>query len=133
MSYLLPAAAARRSALVGLIMALAIAGLLEVMTTPGGGLSGCQTVLRTGVWWRIPVLAFAFFVIYLAAGVSIHPWIASFYAHRQLPTIIQLLRLQLFRGVLDISCVYPMYWQWMKSRKRVVWVSACVFSLTYQD
>jgi hypothetical protein len=125
----IPARTARLSALVGLLLALATAGLLEVMTAQADATSEQRTVLQAGAAWRIPVLAFAFFVIYLAAGIAIHPWIADFYAHRHLPTLTQLLRLQLCRGVLDLSCIYPMYWQWRKSRIRAVWVSACVFTV----
>ncbi len=125
----IPPRTARLSALVGLLLALATAGLLEVMTAPGDSGHERRTVLTAGAAWRIPVLAFAFFVIYLAAGIAIHPWIASFYAQRHLPTLTQLLRLQVCRGILDLSCIYPVYRQWWKSRTRAVWVSACIFTV----
>jgi hypothetical protein len=125
----IPPRSARSAALVGLLMALAVAGVLEVLTSSGSKESVRRTALAAGAWWRIPVLAFAFFVIYLAAGMAIHPWIASFYADRHLPTLTQLLRLQLCRGVLDLSCIYPVYWQWRKSRTRAIWASACVFTV----
>jgi hypothetical protein len=125
----IPPRAARLSALFGLILVLTTAGLLEVMTAQRDAPHERRTILTAGVAWRIPVLAFAFFVIYLAAGIAIHPWIASFYAHRHLPTLTQLLRLQLCRGVLDLSCIYPVYRLWRKSRTRAVWVSACVFTV----
>jgi hypothetical protein len=125
----IPPRAARLSALAGLILALTTAGLLELMTAQRDAPHERPTILTAGVAWRIPVLAFAFFVIYLAAGIAIHPWIASFYAHRHLPTLTQLLRLQLCRGALDLSCIYPVYRVWRKSRTRAVWVSACVLTV----
>jgi hypothetical protein len=124
-----PIRAAVSGACVGLIMALVVAGLLEAMTTPASERPMQPAALAAGAWWRVPVLAFAFFIIYLAAGIAIHPWIASFYSHQQLPTLTQLLRLQLCRGILDLACIYPVFWQWSKSRKRAVWVSACVFTV----
>jgi hypothetical protein len=88
-----------------------------------------ETVLTARVAWRIPLLAFAFFVIYLIAGVAIQPWIASFYAHRHLPTLTQLLLLQLCRGAFDLACIYPVFLQWRRSRARAVWMSAYVFTV----
>jgi hypothetical protein len=125
----IPKEAAGSAALAGLIMALVIAGLLETLTASEIEKPLHQVAWATGAWWRIPVLAFVFFFIYLAAGIAIHPWIASFYAHRQLPTLTQLLRLQLCRGVLDVAFMYPVYRQWRKSRSLAAWVSACVFTV----
>lgn len=125
----IPPQVARLSALFGLVLALGTAGLLEVMTPRGDAPYERRAVLTAGAAWRISVLAFAFFVIYLAAGIAIHPWIASFYTHRHLPTLTQLLSLQLCRGLLDLACIYPVYLQWGKSRARAVWVSACIFTV----
>jgi hypothetical protein len=125
----IPRGTAGSAALGGLIMALMIAGLLEALTPYGIERSLHPATLATGAWWRILLLAFAFFFIYLAAGIAIHPWIASFYAHRQLPTLTQLLRLQLCRGVLDLAFIYPVYRQWRKSRSLAAWMSACVFTV----
>jgi hypothetical protein len=125
----IPIKAAVSGALAGLIMALVVAGILEALTIPGRETPVRPIALAPGVWWRIPVLAFAFFVIYLAAGAAIYPWVAAFYAHQALPTLTQLLRLQLCRGLLDLACISPVFWQWKQSRKRAVWVSACVFTV----
>jgi hypothetical protein len=129
----LPSRAAGISAVVGLIMALVVSGLLELLTARESAASEPQrepqTALAAGVAWRIPVLAFAFFAIYLAAGVAIQPWIASFYAHRHLPTLTQLLLLQLGRGAFDLACIYPVFLQWKASRGRAVWMSAYGFTV----
>lgn len=124
----MPKAAAGSAALVGLGLALVIAVLLEALTSSrvDGSL---RPALATGLWWRVPMLAVMFFSIYLAAGIAIHPWIASFYAHRKLPTLPQLLRLQLFRGVFDVAFVYPVYRQWCRSRLAATWTSACIFTI----
>ena len=125
----IPIKAAVSGAWVGLMMVLVVAGVLEAMTMHKGERPAQSVVLAAGAWWRVPVLAFGFFIIYLAAGIAIHPWIASFYAHQQLPTLSQLLRLQLCRGILDLTCIYPVFWKWRKSRKLAIWVSACVFTV----
>lgn len=125
----IPIKAALFGALVGLITSLAVAGLLEALTTAEGAGQMRAVTLARGIWWRVPLLAFAFFFIYCAAGAAIYRWVASFYAHQQLPTLIELLRLQLCRGVLDLACIYPVFRQWRQSRKRALWMSACVFTV----
>ena len=125
----IPIKVAISGALAGLIMALVVAGLLEALTIPGTEGPVRPVALAPGVWWRVPVLAFAFFVVYVAAGAAIYPWVAGFYAHQRLPTLTEILRLQLCRGILDLACIYPVFWQWRQSRKRAVWVSACVFTV----
>lgn len=125
----MPIAAARSGALAGLIMTLGVAGVLEMVTPAGSEEQALPVLLTAGVWWRIPMLAFAFFAIYLAAGIAIHPWIAAFYSHMQLPTLPQLLRLQLFRGLLDLAFIYPVYRQWGRSRRLGMSISACVFTV----
>ena len=125
----MPMKAATSGILVDLVMALGVAAILEALTPSVNEAPLPQVALATGVWWRLPMLAFTFFTIYLAAGIAIHPWIASFYAHMKLPTLPQLLRLQLCRGLLDLACVYPVFWQWRQSRQCAVWVSACVFAV----
>lgn len=124
-----PIAAACPGALVGLMMTLGVAGVLEMVTPAGGEGQAHPVQLASGTWWRIPMLAFAFFAIYLAAGIAIYPWVAIFYAHMRIPTLPQLLRLQLFRGLLDLSFVYPVYWQWRWSRRLGMSISACVFTV----
>jgi len=121
--------AALSGTLVGLVMALAVAGLLEALTMTEAPSPMRAVTLARGIWWRVPVLAFAFFVIYCAAGAAIYPWVASFYAHQQLPTLTELLRLQICRGVLDLACIYPVFSQWRRSRGRALWMSACVFTV----
>ena len=126
---IMPGLTAILAALIGLATSLVVAGCLEYLTPFQITKSVYPVVLAPGAWWRIPVLALAFFVIYLAAGIAIHPWIAAFYAHRQLPALPQLLRLQLCRGALDISFVYPIYRRWGQSRRAAAWVSACMFPI----
>ncbi len=125
----IPMRAAVLNAAAGMILALAVSGLLEVMTPPANPPREYAVELAGNAWWRIPVLAIVFFLIYLVAGMAIYHWVASFYAHRQLPGLTQLLRLQLCRGVLDIAMIYPVYRVWGQSRARAVWVSACVFTV----
>lgn len=125
----IPMRAAVSAAVGGLVMALGVAALLELVTPAANDEVGHPVVLATGRWWRIPMLAFVFFLIYLAAGVAVHPWIAAFYTHMQIPTLPQLLRLQLCRGLLDLALVYPIYLQWGRSRRLSVWISACVFTI----
>jgi hypothetical protein len=125
----MPMKAAVSAAFAGLIMAILVAGVLEALTSPQGERPFQPVALATGVWWRVPVLALAFAVIYLAAGAAIYHWVAGFYIHRYLPTLTQLIRLQFGRGLLDLACIYPAFWQWRKSRKLAVWVSAGVFTV----
>jgi hypothetical protein len=125
----LPVRAALSSAAIGSLIALALAALLEAMTETDGSKPMRSVTLARGVWWRVPVLAFAFFVIYCAAGAAIYRWVASFYAHQQLPTLTELLRLQLCRGVFDLACIYPVFSQWKCARMPALWMSACAFTV----
>jgi hypothetical protein len=124
-----PRKAATSGVFVDLLIALGVAGILEALTTPGGDTPVRPTSPAPGLWWRIPMLACIFFLTYLAAGAAVFPWVAAFYAHLHLPPLGELLRLQLCRGVLDLACIYPVFWQWQKTRQRAVWASACVFAV----
>lgn len=125
---ILPFSRAERAAGFELFAALVVAGTIEVLTPVTEESREPQTIVAAGVAWRIPLLAFGFFVIYIAAWIAIQPWIMSFYAHRPLPSLQQLLVLQLCRGLLDIACIYPWYRQWMKGRGRAAWLSAYAFA-----
>jgi hypothetical protein len=123
-----PLALAVRSAVIVLLVALATAALVEWLTPFAAVPIAPKVMAARGLAWRIPLLALAFFVIYIAAGIAIQPWIMSFYAHRPLPSLQELLVLQFCRGLLAIACVCPWYRQWVRSRSRAVWLSAYVFT-----
>ena len=126
---IIPFAGAGKSAIFALGMALAAAALLEWMTSIRENGEESLSAVASGVVWRIPLLCVTFFLVYITAGIAIQPWIMSFYAHRQLPSLQQLFVLQLCRGLLDLACVYPCFLQWVASRRRAVWLSAYVFTV----
>ena len=128
--HVIPLAQAEKAAAFDLVVALAVAALIETLTRrEKAKLRLPQAVFATGLAWRIPLLAICFFIIYIAAGIAIQPWIMSFYAHRPLPSLRELLGLQFCRGLLDISCIYAWYRQWALTRRRAAWLSAYVFAV----
>jgi hypothetical protein len=126
----IPVLDARRTAVIGLGIALLVACILEGLM-PGKGMETVHRHVRSApnLWWRIPLLDFLFFVIYLAGGIAIQPWIMSFYQNRALPSLGQLFALQLCRGLLDIACIFPLLYRWNQSRRRAAWLSACIFTV----
>ncbi len=127
--HILSAAQARKGALVGLAIATAAAGLLEALSARTAARSIRASEPARGAAWRFPLLAFAFLVTYLAAGIAIQPWIMSFYAGRFLPSTGELVPLILFRGLLDVACVYPWVRQWVLTRGKAALVSAYGFTV----
>jgi hypothetical protein len=128
--HVIPAVDAQRSVASGFVLALLIAFILEWLM-PERDREQAHFCVKSAprLWLRIPVLAFLFFVFYFAAGLAIHPWIAAFYQNRPLPSLGQLFLLQFFRGLLDISCIFPLLRRWIESRQRAAWMSACVFTV----
>ena len=124
----IPLAGALRGVLIGLVLALAAAWLLERLTPPQANQSQPQSTFAEGASWRIALLAFTFFVLYIAAGIAIQPWIMGFYAGRPLPSMLELAILVPSRGLFDIACIVPWFLQWHKSRRQAVWLSAYVFA-----
>ena len=124
----IPAAGALKGVLVGLVLALVAAWLLERLTPSQAAQSQPQSTFAAGAPWRIALLAFTFFVLYIAAGIAIQPWIMSFYAGRTLPSMRELAILVPSRGLFDIACIAPWFLQWQKSRRHAVWLSAYVFA-----
>ena len=80
-----PLTLAVRSAGIEVLVALTVAWLVEWLTPFAAVPTPPKVMAQGGAAWRIPLLALAFFVIYIAAGIAIQPWIMSFYAHRPLP------------------------------------------------
>ena len=128
--HVLPAMEACKAAIIGLALACLVASGLEAFL-PAPGHESVQGAVRVapGLWWRVPLLAFLFFVIYLAAGIAIQPWIMSFYQGRPLPSLGQLFGLQLCRGVLDIACAFPLLRRWSHSRRSAVATSVYIFTV----
>lgn len=124
----IPVERAATSLMGSLVLALAVAGLLELMSSTPEQHRVPETVPAPGAPWRIALLAIAFFAIYLAAGIAIQPWIMSFYAGRPLPSLRELAVLVPCRGLLDIACIYPWFLQWGKSRRYAMWLAAYVFA-----
>ena len=124
----IPLRGAERAAVSSLCVGLLVAVVLESLSRRRVMLPQQKTALAKGLVWRVPMLALSFFVLYIAAGLAIQPWIMSFYAHRPLPSLHQLLLLQICRGVLDVSCIYPWYRQWAGSRMHAAWLSAYAFA-----
>ncbi len=127
--HILSAAQAARGALVGLAIATAAAGLLEALLARPAAHGIRASEPARGAVWRFPLLALAFLVTYLAAGLAIQPWIMSFYAGRSLPSMGELVPLILFRGLLDVACVYPWLRQWVLTRGKAALVSAYAFTV----
>ncbi len=127
--HILTAAQAGERTLVGLAIAAAAAGLLEALSARPVMCDIRASEPARGAAWRFPLLAFAFLVTYLAAGLAIQPWIMSFYAGRFLPSMTELVPLILFRGLLDVTCVYPWLRQWVLTRGKAALVSACAFTV----
>jgi hypothetical protein len=128
--HVIPVLDAQRSVVSGLVLALLVALILEWLM-PERDREQAHFYVKSAprLWWRIPVLAFMFFVVYLIAGIAIHPWIAAFYQNRPLPSLGQLFFFQFFRGLLDISCIFPLLQRWIDSRQRAAWILACVFTV----
>jgi hypothetical protein len=63
--------------------------------------------IASGLWWRVLLLVVVFIFVYVVAGAVVYPWISAFYQGRPLPTLPQLVNLQVFRGLFDLACVYP--------------------------
>ncbi len=126
---ILSVTAAERSVVTGLGISLLVALVMELLPVSKRKQQNCSVKIAPKLWWRIPFLAFLFFAIYLAAGIAIHPWIASFYQNRPLPSLGELFVLQFCRGFLDISCIFPVLLEWAYSRRRASWTLACVFTV----
>ncbi len=124
----IPIERAAPSLMGSLVLALAVASLLELLSSMPEQRGVPETVLSKGAPWRIALLAIAFFAIYLAVGIAIQPWIMSFYAGRPLPSLRELAVLVPCRGLLDIACIYPWFLQWGKSRQKVMWLAAYGFA-----
>lgn len=104
-----------RSATEGTLIAAAVAGVLAALFHSRRE----QTAVllpKQGWAWRIPVLALAYAILYLLAGMAIYPWIEGFYANKPLPGLPQLLTLQLLRGALLIVLVIPWLTRFTGSR-----------------
>jgi hypothetical protein len=125
----IPVLDAKRSVLGGLFMALLVACILAWMAPPKSREQRRRVRSAPHLWWRIPLLALLFFVIYLSAGIAIHPWIKSFYQNRPLPSLGQLAVLQFCRGLLDVACIFPLLRRLAYSRQGAVWLSACIFTV----
>ena len=125
----IPILDAKRSAIGGLAIALLAACILEWLAPAKSRQQHHRVRPAPHLWWRIPLLALLFFVIYLSAGIAINPWIKSFYQNRPLPSLGQLAALQFCRGLLDLACIFPLLRRWAYSRQRAVWLSACVFTV----
>lgn len=125
----IPVLHARRSVLGGLFISLLVACILAWVAPANRREQRSRVKIAPRLWWRIPLLAFLFFVIYLSAGIAIHPWIKSFYQNRPLPSLGQLAAVQFCRGLLDLACIFPLLRRLVYSRQGAVWLSACVFTV----
>ncbi len=125
----IPVLDAERSVVGGLFIALLVGCILGWVQPAKGRQQDDCVRSAPHLWWRIPLLALFFFVIYLSAGIAINPWIKSFYQHRPLPSLGQLAALQFCRGLLDVACIFPLLRRWAYARDRAVWLSACVFAV----
>jgi hypothetical protein len=125
----IPVLDAKRSVLGGLVIALLVACILEWLAPTKSREQHRLVRSAAHLWWRFPLLALLFFVIYLSAGIAINPWIKSFYKNRPLPSLEQLAALQFCRGLLDVACIFPLLRRWAYSRQRAAWLSVCVFTV----
>ena len=127
--HVIPVLAAKRSVLGGLVIAV-LAACISVWLAPAKSREQIHRArIASHLWWRIPLLALLFFVIYLSAGIAINPWIKSFYQNRPLPSLGDLAALQFCRGLLDVACIFPLSRRWAYSRERAAWLSVCVFTV----
>lgn len=125
----IPILDAEKSVVGGLVIAL-LAACILVSLSPVRSQEQLRPVRSAAhLWWRIPLLALLFFLVYLGAGIAINPWIKSFYQNRPLPSLEQLAALQFCRGLLDIACIFPLLRRWAYSRQRAAWLSVCVFTV----
>jgi hypothetical protein len=127
--HVLPALDAVRGVAGGLGIAVLVACILEWRAPAKNRQEDSLVTSAPRLWWRIPLLGVLFFLIYLIAGMAIHPWIASFYQNRPLPSLGQLAAWQFCRGLLDTACIFPLLHVWTRSRRRAVWLSAYVFTV----
>lgn len=105
----IPILDAEKSVVGGLVIAL-LAACILVSLSPVRSQEQLRPVRSAAhLWWRIPLLALLFFLVYLGAGIAINPWIKSFYQNRPLPSLEQLAALQFCRGLLDIACIFPLF------------------------
>ncbi len=89
------------SAVATILFALALALILRGLPEPAGTDPGW---LPRATWARVAIGAFAYLVVYFAAGMSIMPFIEDFYAQRQMPRGLHVIAMQLLiRGPVFVA------------------------------
>ncbi|HEX5424734.1 MAG TPA: hypothetical protein VFW94_14390, partial [Candidatus Acidoferrales bacterium] len=94
---------------VGLVASVAVAALLALVPPLRRG-SSIGPVSTFRILGFAPLLAIAYFVLYLIAGLIASPYVIAFYKPRQLPTIGVVLFVELGRGVLYVLAA----WLWVR-------------------
>lgn len=82
-------------------MSLLVAGVVALLADRLGRASPVAPTARTVPAWvpRLAVAALVYVVFYVTAGLAIVPFIADFYAGRAMPSLPQIVVLQVFRGL----------------------------------
>jgi hypothetical protein len=81
------------------------------------------------VLWKLPFGAVFYFLLYLAAGIMIHPYIAAFYGNRWLPSVGELFIIQVVRGLIYISIALPFLHRMIGQRVRAAVLLGLCFSV----
>jgi hypothetical protein len=68
--------------------------------------------------WKLAVAAIVYILLYLAAGIAVHPFVATFYANKWLPPLPELCAIQFFRGLLYVAVALPFIWEMVGHRLR---------------
>lgn len=93
----------------GLEASLAVAALLALVP-PLRRESNIEPLSTIRILGFAPLLAIAYFVLYLVAGLVASPYVIAFYKPRQLPTIGVVLLVEFGRGVLYVLAA----WLWVR-------------------
>lgn len=90
----------------GLFISVVLAVVLILVPPLRGSLTSAAST-PSRIWTRVPLLAFAYVVIYFAAGLLVRPYIIAFYQSRPLPGLGELLVVEYLRGLLYLASAWP--------------------------
>lgn len=93
----------------GLEASATVAGLLALVPPLRRG-SSLRQLSTLRILGFAPLLAFAYFVLYMVAGIIVSPYVMAFYKSRPLPSVELLFAVQLARGILYVLAA----WLWLR-------------------
>jgi hypothetical protein len=96
----------------GATTAFTIAALLPLalnrMRISGDPPDSCPVATYSQMWtWKLAAGPCTYSILYLVAGIAVHPFIKTFYSGRWLPSLGELGAIQFLRGLLYIAVALP--------------------------